>query len=252
MRKVVCNGHKKLMALFLFAGLTTNANAVVFVDPTNLIQNTITAIQEIASYAKQLSDSIRQIQEFDKHATEFTNEVLGIGDMLGDINQISRDISDIYRAKEDMEQFNKDVSDNPEGFFNDKYKKYTDNYNLYDKCSNLKGDYLNICLRDRLNYAASIKQHSDYGNIIHRLQKQLDKQVEKLNQARSQKDRENAALAIAATQAELEKARSFNEAESIEYRNNQRIIAEQKAELFRQSLAARYSTAEKYKNVGRE
>lgn len=248
MRKM---GHKKIVAAFIFVGLSANLNAFPVIDPTNLIQNTISAIQQVSSYAKQLSDSIRQIQEFDKHATEFTNEAFGLGDLLGDINNISKDISDIYKAKEDMEQFNKEVLSDPKGFFNEKYKKYTDNYNLYDKCKGLKDDALNICLRDKINYAAGIKQHSDYGNIIRRLQKQLDKQLKEFDRASSQKDRENAALAIRATQAELEKARSLNELDSIEYRNNERIIAEQQEELFKESLNARYSVAEKYKNVGK-
>lgn len=171
--------------------------------------------------------------------------------MLGDINQISKDINDIYKAKEDMEKFNEEALKDPSGFFNDKYKKYTDNYNLYDKCSGLKDAALNICLRDKINYAAGIKQHSDYGNIIRRLQKQLDRQLKEFDKASSQKDRENAALAIRATQAELEKARSLNEIDSLEYRNNERIVAEQREELFKQSLATRYSVADKYKNVGK-
>ena len=83
----------------LFAGLPV-------VDPSNLIQNTISAVQQVAAYARQVSDSIRAIQEFDKHATEFTNETLGLGSLLGDINNLSRDISDIYKAKEDMERRN--------------------------------------------------------------------------------------------------------------------------------------------------
>lgn len=228
----------------LFAGLPV-------VDPSNLIQNTISAVQQVAAYARQVSDSIRAIQEFDKHATEFTNETLGLGSLLGDINNLSRDISDIYKAKEDMEQFNQEVLSNPQGFFNDKYKKYTDNYNLYDKCQGLKGDALNICLRNSINYAAGIKQHSDYGNIIRRLQKQLDKQIKEFDRARSQKDRENAALAIRATQAEMAKAKALNELESLEYRNNERILQEQEEELTKKSLAARYSVAEKYKNVGK-
>lgn len=221
-------------------------------DPTNLVQNTITAIQQVASYARQISDSLRAIQEFDKHATEFTNETLGLGDLLGDINNVSRDISDIYQAKEDMEQFNKEVLSDPQGFFNDKYKKYTDNYNLYDKCQGLKEDALNICLRNSINYASGIKQHSDYGNIIRKLQKQLDKQIKEFDRARSQKDRENAALAIRATQAEMEKAKALNELESLEYRNNERIISEQREELLAKGFATRYSVADKYKNVGKE
>lgn len=245
--------NKKLVgAVALWIGLSINANAIPVIDPTNLVQNTITAIQQIASYAKQVSDSVRQIQEFDKHATEFTNETLGLDDLLGDINNISKDINDIYKAKEDMEQFNKEVLSDPQGFFNDKYKKYTDTYNLYDKCSGLKDGALNICLRDRINYAAGIKQHSDYGNIIRRLQKQLDKQIKEFDRASSQKDRENAALAIRATQAEMEKAKALNELDSLEYRNNERIVREQQEELFKKSLATRYSVADKYKNVGKE
>ncbi len=82
--------NKKLVgAVALWIGLSINANAIPVIDPTNLVQNTITAIQQIASYAKQVSDSVRQIQEFDKHATEFTNETLGLDDLLGDINNIS-------------------------------------------------------------------------------------------------------------------------------------------------------------------
>lgn len=245
--------RKKLATLVLLIGLiSVEANGMPVIDPTNLVQNTITAIQQIASYAKQVSDSIRQIQEFDKHATEFTNESLGLGDLLGDINSISKDINDIYQAKADMEEFNKEVLNNPKGFFDEKYKKYTDNYNLYDKCAGLKDAALNICLRDKINYAAGIKQHSDYGNIIRRLQTQLDKQIKEFNNASSQKDRENATLAIRATQAELEKARSLNELESIEYRNNERIVNEQKEELFEKSLNTKYSVADKYRNVGKE
>lgn len=241
---------KKMVVLVLLVwGI--NAYALVpMIDPSNLVQNTITAIQQIASYAKQVSDSVRQIQEFDKHATEFTNETLGLDDLLGDINNISKDINDIYKAKEDMEQFNKEVLSDPQGFFNDKYKKYTDTYNLYDKCSGLKDSALNICLRDRINYAAGIKQHSDYGNIIRRLQKQLDKQIKEFDRASSQKDRENAALAIRATQAEMEKAKALNELDSLEYRNNERIVQEQEDELFLKSLNTTYSVAEKYRNVG--
>lgn len=80
MRKLIQNGRKKLMVLVLFIGLG-GANqcfaGMPVIDPTNLVQNTISAVQQIASYARQLSDGIRQIQEFDKHATEFTNETLG-------------------------------------------------------------------------------------------------------------------------------------------------------------------------------
>lgn len=245
--------RKLIITIALFMGLGCNqAFGFIVSDPTNLVQNTITAIQQVASYARQISDSLRAIQEFDKHATEFTNETLGLGDLLGDINNVSRDISDIYQAKEDMEQFNKEVLSDPQGFFNDKYKKYTDNYNLYDKCQGLKEDALNICLRNSINYASGIKQHSDYGNIIRKLQKQLDKQIKEFDRARSQKDRENAALAIRATQAEMEKAKALNELESLEYRNNERIISEQREELLAKGFATRYSVADKYKNVGKE
>ncbi|WP_288644795.1 hypothetical protein [uncultured Helicobacter sp.] len=245
--------RKLIITIALFMGLGCNqAFGFIVSDPTNLVQNTITAIQQVASYARQISDSLRAIQEFDKHATEFTNETLGLGDLLGDINNVSRDISDIYQAKEDMEQFNKEVLSDPQGFFNDKYKKYTDNYNLYDKCQGLKEDALNICLRNSINYASGIKQHSDYGNIIRKLQKQLDKQIKEFDRARSQKDRENAALAIRATQAEMEKAKALNELESLEYRNNERIISEQREELLTKGFATGYSVADKYKNVGKE
>lgn len=247
------NGRKRLLAASLLMGLgltTTFSYAMVVIDPTNLVQNTISAIKTAAAYALQLKDSIRQIQEFDKHAKEFTNETLGLGELLGEINNISKDINDIYKDKEDLEQFNNEILSNPQGFFNDKYKKYTDNYNLYDKCKGLTDSALNICLRDKINYAAGIKQHSDYGNIIRKLQKQLDKQIKEFNNAKSQKDRENATLAIRATQAEMDKARSLNELETIEYRNNERIVAEQQNELFEKGLAARYSVAEKYRNVG--
>lgn len=245
--------RKVIISVVMTMMLSTNLLAgFPVIDPTNLVQNTISAIQQIASYAKQVSDSVRAIQEMDKHATEFTNETLGLGDLLGDINNVSRDISDIYQAKEDMDQFNKEVLSDPQGFFNDKYKKYTDNYNLYDKCQGLKDDALNICLRNSINYAAGIKQHSDYGNIIRRLQKQLDKQIKEFDRARSQKDRENAALAIRATQAEMEKAKALNELESLEYRNNERIIQEQQEELFAKGMAARYSVSEKYRNVGKQ
>ncbi len=250
MHKLIKNGHKKLMAIVLFVGFGANQcfAGLPVIDPTNLVQNTITAIQQIASYSKQLSDSIRQLREFDKHAVEFTNETLGLNDLLGDINSISSDISDIYKAKEDMDELLKD----PQSLFDDQYKKYTDNYNLYDKCKGLKEEALNICLRDKINYAAGIKQHRDYENLIYKLQTQLNKQVKRFNEASSQKDRENAALAIRATQAQMEKVKSFNELESIEYRNHQRVVAEQQKELFKKSIATRYSVAEKYKNVGKE
>ncbi len=233
--------RKLITIIALFMGLGFNqALGFIVSDPTNLVQNTISAIQQVASFARQISDSLRAIQEFDKHATEFTNETLGLGDLLGDINNVSRDISDIYQAKEDMEQFNKEVLSDPQGFFNDKYKKYTNNYNLYDKCQGLKEDALNICLRNSINYASGIKQHSDYGNIIRKLQKQLDKQIKEFDRARSQKDRENAALAIRATQAEMAKAKALNELESLEYRNNERIMSEQREELLAKSFATRY------------
>ncbi|WP_334081804.1 hypothetical protein, partial [Helicobacter typhlonius] len=87
-------------------------------------------------------------------------------------------------------------------------------------------------------------------NIIRRLQKQLDKQIKEFDRASSQKDRENAALAIRATQAEMEKAKALNELDSLEYRNNERIVQEQEDELFLKSLNTTYSVAEKYRNVG--
>ena len=235
------------IALIIGLGVSHCLAGMPVIDPSNLVQNTITALEQVASYSRQVSDGVRQIQEFDKHATEFTNETLGLGSMLGNINSISKDISDIYEAVDDVESLK-----DPENLFKDKYEDYISNYKIYDKCNGLKDNALNVCLRRKINYAAGIKQHSKYGNVISDLQEELDEQISKLNTAISQKDRENATLSIIATQAQLEKVRSLNELDNIEYRNNQRIAEEQAEELFAQSINTTYSVADRYKNIGKE
>ena len=130
--------------------------AQAFVDVPNLIQNTITAIQEVYSYSKEVQDWVKTANYYLDNLDNLGNQLLaqtGIKDSLGLFDEISKMYSDFSNLYKDMDEFKEGILKDPKGFIEEKLKNNYKKYQLFDRCQNLKGDELNICLRETINYA---------------------------------------------------------------------------------------------------
>lgn len=147
--------RKKIVSLGIAIWLSISP-LQAFVDFPNLIQNTITAIQEVYSYSKEVTDWVKTaayyLDNLDKISDEIS-KIDGMRDVVQNFNDISKIYSDFSNLYKDLDEFSNQVLKDPQGFINGKLKDSFKKYQLFDKCKDLKGDELNICLRETINYA---------------------------------------------------------------------------------------------------
>lgn len=147
--------RKKIIGLGMAIWLSASPlNA--FVDMPNLIQNTITAVQEVLSYSKEIKDwtkTITYYMDTIKNMKSEIEKVSGIKDFVQNFNKISEMYSDFNDIYKNVDSFKNQVLKDPQGFINNQLKDNFKKYQLFDNCKNLKGEELNICLRQTINYA---------------------------------------------------------------------------------------------------
>lgn len=156
-----------------------------FVDMPNLIQNTITAVQEVLSYSKEITDwtkTITYYMDTIKNMKSEIEKVSGIKDFVQNFNEISKIYSDFNDIYKNVDDFKKQVLKDPQGFINGTLKDNFKKYQLFNNCENLKGDELNICLRQTINYAFEYDELSRNQAQFEKLKKNvLDKLENQVN-----------------------------------------------------------------------
>lgn len=172
--------RKKIVSLGIAIWLSVSP-LQAFVDVPNLIQNTITAIQEVYSYSKDVADWTKTITYYVDTVKNMKSEiekVSGIKDMIqnfDEINQLYSDFSDLYK---NVDEFKNQVLKDPQGFINGKLKDGFKKYQLFDNCKNLEGDELNICLRQTINYAFEYDELSKNQSEFEKLKKNVFDKLE--------------------------------------------------------------------------
>lgn len=253
MRKLIHSGHRKIVAVALFMGLGANQcfAGMPVIDPTNLVQNTITAIQQIATYAKQISDWKQQLEQFDKIA----NDALEIGDLLNDINKISGAISDINAFRDNINSFNDEILKDPQSALKNKFSEYTDKYRIYDNCKRYNegafkdAEMFNQCVRQQVNRAFANKSHANAKELAQDYIKKGESVVRKAESASSQKDLDKSSLSIQTMMYKAQMERDARELQRAEYEEQERIRLQQEIEYEAKRLAQPHKTNDKYKQL---
>ncbi|BDB64849.1 hypothetical protein T36_1306 [Helicobacter cinaedi] len=253
MHRLIKNGHKKLVAIILFVGFGANqcfATAPV-IDPTNLVQNTITAIQQIASYAKQISDWKQQLEQFDKIA----NDALEIGDLLNDINKISGAISDINAFRNNINSFNDEILKDPQSALKNKFSEYTDKYRIYDNCKRYNegafkdAEMFNQCVRQQVNRAFANKSHANARELAQDYMQKGENIIKRAESASSQKDLDKSNLSIQTMMYKAQMERDQRELARAEYEEQEAIRIQQQEEYEAKRLVQPHKTNDKYRQL---
>lgn len=253
MRKSIKNGHKKLMAMVFFMGFGTNQcfAGMPVIDPTNLVQNTISAIQQIAAYAKQISDWKQQLEQFDKIA----NDALEIGDLLNDINNLSQAISDINAFRDNISSLNDEILKDPQSALKNQFNEYTDKYRIYDNCKRYNegafkdAEMFNQCVRQQVNRAFANKTHANARELLNDYQKKGEKVIKSAESAHSQKDFDKSSLSVQTMMYKAQMERDKRELQRAEYEEQERIRIQQQEEYEAKRIAQPHKTNDKYKRL---
>ena len=198
--------RKKIVGLVMGVWLVISP-AQAFVDFPNLIQNTITAIQEVYSYSKEVSDWIKTANYYLDNLDNLGNQLLaqtGIKDSLGLFDEISKMYSEYSNLYKSMDEFKEGILKDPKGFIEEKLKNNYKKYQLFDRCQNLKGDELNICLRETINYAFAYDELDTSRNRINELNNKVKALEDKKKTGKTEDIKEAQDRANQLTQIQLE------------------------------------------------
>lgn len=172
--------RKKIVGLVVAVWLSV-IPLQAFVDFPNLIQNTITAVQEVYSYSKQVTDWTKTITHYVDTIANMKSEiekVSGIKDMIQNFEEISQLYNDFSNLYNNVDEFKNQVLKDPQGFISGKLKDGFKKYQLFDNCNNLTGDELNICLRQTISYAFEYDELSKNQSEFEKLKKNVFDKLE--------------------------------------------------------------------------
>lgn len=198
--------RKKIVSLGIVIWLSVSP-LQAFVDVPNLIQNTITAVQEIYSYSKTVQDWVKTASYYLDNLDNLGDQLIaqtGIKDAIGLYNDISKMYSEYSNLYKSMDEFKEGILKDPKGFIEEKLKNNYKKYQLFNRCENLKGDELNICLRETITYAFAYDELDTSTKRINELKSQANELESKKKTGETENIKEAQDRANQLTQIQLE------------------------------------------------
>lgn len=198
--------RKKIVSLGIVIWLSVSP-LQAFVDVPNLIQNTITAVQEVYSYSKTVQDWIKTASYYLDNLDNLGDQLIaqtGIKDAIGLYNDISKMYSEYSNLYKSMDEFKEGILKDPKGFIEEKLKNKYKKYQLFNRCENLKGDELNICLRETITYAFAYDELDTSTKRINELKSQANELESKKKTGETENIKEAQDRANQLTQIQLE------------------------------------------------
>lgn len=223
----------KLLCLFL---LNCYAVGLPTFDSTNLVQNTIQAVQSKLSYLKQINDwkdTLLYYKDNIKKAQQQIENASGIKEAISSFSKLSSDYSTIYG---DFDSFRDEVLQNPQDFINNNLKDSFKKYEIFDNCKNKTGDYLNLCLQEKIQYAAAYDQLDKDGNNIETLSKSIQKLDEKIRESQDIKESADWANKLSIAQLQMQQLQLKVTQDSYRFQVWQKELEDRKQQLLSQNV----------------